>query len=164
MSEQLFRLAETENARELARRLFDDVSATLRLVLPAAAEIRHIGATAIPGCLTKGDLDILIRVPAADFPRTDAILEARFARNKGSVRTDSFSAFEDASRAPHLGLQLTATGGPFDFFHRFAEALIQSPRLVEEYNALKRAHNNCDMAIYRAAKDAFIARVLSGTD
>lgn len=161
MGEQLFRLVDTEKARALAQRLFDDVSAQLGPMLPGA-EIRHIGATAIPGCLTKGDLDVAIRVPAGDFPRADAVLASRFARNIGSVRTDSFSAFEDASQQPHLGLQLTAIGGDFDFFHRFVEALVRSPRLVEDYNALKRAYNNSDMAVYRAAKDAFIARVLSG--
>ncbi|MDH4983872.1 GrpB family protein [Hyphomicrobium sp. D-2] len=162
MSEQLFLLAETETARQLAQRLFDDIDAQLRPLLPVEAEIRHIGATAIPGCLTKGDLDVVIRVPVADFPCADAVLASRFARNGGSVRTDSFSAFEDASQQPHLGLQLTVIGGNFDFFHQFAEALIQSPRLVEEYSALKRAHDNTDMEVYRAAKNAFIARVLSG--
>ena len=130
-------------------------------MLPAAAEIRHIGATAVPGCLTKGDLDIVIRVAAEDFRQTEAVLASRFARNSGSVRTDTFSAFEDKSRAPDLGVQLTVIGGPFDVFHRFVEALLLSPRLVEDYNALKRAHDNGDMAVYRAAKDAFIARVLS---
>jgi GrpB-like predicted nucleotidyltransferase (UPF0157 family) len=42
----------------------------------------------------------------------------------------------------------------------FAEALQSSPDLVEEYNALKRLHDGGDMAIYRAAKDAFVERVL----
>jgi hypothetical protein len=51
------------------------------------------------------------------------LLTARFARNDGSIRTDSFSAFEDASADPHLGIQLTAIGGPHDFFHLFVDGL-----------------------------------------
>jgi GrpB-like predicted nucleotidyltransferase (UPF0157 family) len=162
--EPAFRLVETERARERAEHLFDLVSSSLRSVLPPAADIRHVGATSVAGCLTKGDLDVVIRVPAADFQQADMLLAARFARNEGSIRTVSFSAFEDASTDPHLGIQLAVIDGPYDFFHQFAEALRRSPDLVDEYNALKRAHENGEMAVYRAAKDAFVARVLAGAD
>jgi hypothetical protein len=33
---------------------------------PATADVSHVGATSIPGCVTKGDLDVVIRVQAAD--------------------------------------------------------------------------------------------------
>ena len=39
------------------------LNASLRPLLPTA-EIEHIGATAIPGALTKGDLDVMVRVAA----------------------------------------------------------------------------------------------------
>lgn len=159
--EASFILVDAVSAGERAQRLFETVSASLMAILPPAADIRHIGATAVPGCLTKGDLDIVIRVPAEAFEDTDAVLASIFARNSGSIRTETFSAFEDASSEPHLGIQLTAIDGPFDFFHLFVEALRQSPRLVEDYNALKRRHDGRDMAPYRAAKDAFVERVLT---
>ena len=73
----------------------------------------------------------------------------------------TFAAFEDASSTPHLGLQLTAIGGPFDVFHQFVEALHQSPELVLEYNALKLQHDGSDMAVYRRAKSDFVERVLA---
>ncbi len=113
------------------------------------------------GCLTKGDLDIVVRVPAQDFSNADAALASRYARNEGSIRTETFSAFEEASSQHHLGIQLTVIDGPFDFFHQFAEELQRSSQLVEEYNALKRSYDGADMAAYRAAKDAFVERVLS---
>ena len=160
-SESPFRLVASEPARKKAQALFDQVQGMLAGSLPAESEIRHIGATAIPGCLTKGDLDIVIRVPPEAFPEMDAVLARHFARNYGSVRTDNFSAFEDASCNPHLGIQLTAIGGASDFFHLFLDALIRSPELLREYNELKRRFDGSDMAAYRAAKDTFVERVIA---
>ena len=76
---------------------------------PEAA--RHVGATAIPGCLTKGDLDIVVRVDPSHFTADEGRLAASFDRNVGSIRTDHFAAFEDEEAHPHLRLQLTVKGG-----------------------------------------------------
>ena len=160
-NEPPFTLADTESAREAAQRLFVAVSQSLAAILPRTADIRHVGATAVHGCLTKGDLDIVVRIPAQDFSDADAALASRYARNGGSIRTETFSAFEDASSEPHLGIQLAVIDGPFDFFHQFTEELRRSPPLVEEYNALKRSYDGADMALYRAAKDAFVEKVLA---
>lgn len=51
-----------EVARGAAETLFRMVASELAAVLPSSAEVLHIGATAVPGCLTKGDLDIAVRV------------------------------------------------------------------------------------------------------
>ena len=151
-------------ARAAAERLFERVAADLRVLLPASADIRHVGATAVPGCLTKGDLDIVVRVPAEAFVATDQALAARFARNVGSKHTDSFSAFEDAAATPHLGIQLAVVGSEDDCFHFFVEALRQDRGLVARYNALKIAFDGQPMEVYRAAKSAFIQDVLSRRD
>ncbi len=158
--EPRFMLVDTRRARKDAQRLFAAVSERLAALLPGA-DIRHIGATAVPGCLTKGDLDIVVRVGAEDFATADSVVAAAFSRNGSSVRTQAFSAFEDASSHPHLGIQLVAVDSPFDSFHLFAEALQRSPSLVEEYNALKRLHEGADMARYREAKGRFVERVLA---
>jgi GrpB-like predicted nucleotidyltransferase (UPF0157 family) len=161
-AQQLFILhPDPDAARAAADRLFAMVSSALRQCLPRTADIRHIGATAVPGCLTKGDLDIVVRVAMEDFAASDAVLAQRFARNTGSVWTDTFAAFEDATTTPHLGVQLTVIDGPFDDFHRFSEALRRDASLVMAYNALKSGFAGRSMDDYRAAKDAFIARVLS---
>lgn len=158
-----FRLvADPEQARRDAERLFARTLVVLRQHLPASADIRHIGATAIPGCLTKGDLDIVVRVPAEDFIDAEASLAALLARNAGSMRSNTFSAFEDASALPHLGVQLAVMGGPNDFFHLFVEALRNAPDLVAAYNALKRGHDGSPMHAYRKAKDRFVEAVLAG--
>ncbi|MCC7252258.1 GrpB family protein [Hyphomicrobium sp.] len=148
-------------ARALVERLFEQVAAELRVLLPASADIRHVGATAVAGCVTKGDLDIVVRVPSEAFVTVDDALAARFPRNIGSKRTDAFSSFEDATTTPHLGIQLTIAGGEDDYFHLFADALRQDPGLVAQYNALKREFDGKPMEVYRAAKSAFVRDVLS---
>jgi GrpB-like predicted nucleotidyltransferase (UPF0157 family) len=148
-TEPPFHLVDTEPAREKAQRLFERVRRSIVTMLPSDADIRHIGATAVSGCLTKGDLDIVVRVPGMAFQQADALLARHFTRNDGSIRTASFSAFEDASTDPHLGIQLTMIGGPHDFFHLFVEALRRSPHLVSEYNTLTLLHEGSDMTVYR---------------
>lgn len=152
--------ADDAEARADADRLFARVAVDLAQVLPASAEIRHVGATAVSGCLTKGDLDIVVRVPAADFLSADAALARRFARNAGSKRTETFSSFEDDAAMPHLGIQLTVVGSEDDGFHLFAEALRGDANCVARYNALKRAFHGQPMEAYRAAKGRFVAEVL----
>lgn len=160
-NEPPFALVDTEGARKAAERLFATVRRSLVAMLPSTADIRHIGATAVAGCLTKGDLDIVVRVPAAEFENAEAALASRFSRNEGSFRSTTFAAFEDPSSNPHLGIQLAAIDGPSDVFHLFVQALQNSPELVDEYNALKRRYEGVQMATYRAAKDAFVERVLA---
>ena len=159
-AEPLFRLADMEAAREAADRLFEETVRSLRPVLPETAEIHHVGATAIPGCLTKGDLDMVVRVAASDFRTADRALGARYVRNTGSVRTETFSAFEQRESVPPLGIQLTAKGGEQDFFHLFIARLLADPALVARYNALKRRFEGKPMDVYRAAKSDFICQVL----
>ena len=155
--------ASADSAREAAEALFAVVASELISVLPASAEVLHVGATAVPGCLTKGDLDIVVRVDRVDFAASEALLANRFSRNVGSIKTDEFAAFEDAGRSPHLGVQLTMKGGAFDDFHQFVEELRRDPLLVHRYNELKLCFDGKSMTEYRAAKDAFVAEVLSNS-
>ena len=155
-----FNLVDMQDASKKAARLFDEARLQIANALPQA-DIRHIGATAVPGCLTKGDVDLVVRVPCDDFEEADRALSHLYSRNVGSVRTNAFSAFEDASKDPHLGVQLVALDGTYDFFHQFAEALRGSPDLLQAYNDLKREYVGRDMSQYRRAKDAFVAKVLA---
>lgn len=152
---------DAEQARVNADRLYERVASQLTGVLPPSVNIQHIGATAIAGCLTKGDLDIVVRVPTQDFGRADKVLAARFARNVGSKRTESFSSFEDDATVPHLGIQLTVVGSQDDCFHLFVNALRQDRELVAQYNVLKQKFDGQPMDVYRAAKSAFVTNVLA---
>lgn len=159
---ETFALAEDQqDARARATRLFERVRAELERALPAGCEVLHVGATSIDGCLTKGDLDLVVRCEQPDFEQADKILAERFDRNSGSVRTATFSAFEHHGTAPEMGVQLTTKGGDLDVFHLFASALRRDPDLVTRYNALKRSYEGRPMDDYRTAKSAFVSSVLN---
>lgn len=158
-----FRLHPDPDAvRVSAASLFEKLAPRLGALLPAAAEIVHIGSTACAGLETKGDLDILVRVPQADFPAAEKALARAFARNTGSVQTHDFAAFEVAGERLPAGVQLAAIGGAFDHFHLFAAALAAHPALVDGFNEIKRLFDGQPMTDYRAAKALFVNAVLDG--
>ncbi|MGY2049466.1 GrpB family protein [Methylobacterium sp. JK268] len=162
MEEERFRLTDAAAAAAIADRAFASLRRRLGTVLPPGAGIEHVGATAVPGCETKGDLDLVVRVSAGEFAAADAALARLFPRNTGSVRTEDFSAFADEAYRPPLGVQLVVQGSALDDFTGFRDRLRAEPALVARYNALKRAHDGAPMDTYREAKAAFIDAVLNG--
>ncbi|MGW8368596.1 MAG: GrpB family protein [Gammaproteobacteria bacterium] len=142
-----------------AERLYESIEAELTRLLPWA-EVHHIGSTAVPGSMTKGDLDVVVRVHATEFRRSEEFLAAHYARNEGSDRTDDFAAFMDDGTQPELGIQLVVSGSPSDVFNAWLEQLLNDPELRCDYDDLKMRYEGCDMEEYRAAKAAFIAERL----
>ena len=143
--------------------VFDALHAELRALLPDAA-IEHVGSTAIPGAVTKGDLDVCVLVEQGAFREADRILADHFPRNTGSDQTASFSAFSDESRRLPVGVQLAARGGPEDSFVRWRELLRGSPQLLSAYNDLKRRWHGRSHEDYRAAKAHFIEQGLESAE
>jgi GrpB-like predicted nucleotidyltransferase (UPF0157 family) len=154
-------LADSSELFEEANAFADAVIARLRSLLREAVEIRHIGATAVPGCLTKGDIDIVVRADAANFAAVRERLEAHYEKNLGSPRDESFASYSDGSARFPLGIQLVLRGSEHDNFHSFTDRLTQSEKLLAAYNALKRDYAGADMDTYRAAKGQFISRALA---
>lgn len=156
----LFRLSQDDHrARADAEQLYRSISQRLIRLLPTGSEIMHVGSTAIPGCLTRGNLDIMVRVDSDEFAEADRALASLFARSRPTDR-GMFAAFEDAGSTPHLSVQLVARGSAFDVFERFRDRLNASPALLREYNALKREHDGGPLESYRNAKERFIIRTL----
>jgi GrpB-like predicted nucleotidyltransferase (UPF0157 family) len=113
---------------QAAEQLYSVVERRINAALPNA-DIRHVGSTAIYGCLTKGDLDVLVRVDQDGFQEADRALSEMFARNEGSDRTESFSAFADASASPDLGVQLVVRGSTHDKFTVWIDRLNNNDEL-----------------------------------
>jgi GrpB-like predicted nucleotidyltransferase (UPF0157 family) len=132
--------------------LFERERRRIAAALPDA-QIEHVGATAIPGALTKGDLDLNVRVAGARFAAAEAALAGLYARNTASDHSATFAAFTDD--ALDLGVQLTAIGSAEDFFLRQRDRLLADPRLCAAYDDLKRRFAGQRMVDYRAAKEAF---------
>ena len=118
---------DTAAAHNAAEALFASTKNSFSAMLTPDVEMLHIGATSTPGCITKGNLDIVVRVPAARFHDWKQVLSERFANNTGSASISTFTAFEDDSHKVHLGIQIVVIGSDLDFFHKFSEAMRSNP-------------------------------------
>jgi GrpB-like predicted nucleotidyltransferase (UPF0157 family) len=70
-------LIREEEIRGRVAEVFARRRVELEAMLPGA-RIEHVGSTAVPGSLTKGDLDICVVVEGAEFERASRVLAERF--------------------------------------------------------------------------------------
>ena len=115
----------------------------------------------MPGSLTKGDLDIQVRIRIEEFAAADSTLANYYERNVLSHRSQTFSSFKDDTSDPPLGIQLTGIGAPEDFFIPLRDYLIAHPDRNEQYNQLKRHFDGAAMDDYRLAKSSFLEALLT---
>jgi GrpB-like predicted nucleotidyltransferase (UPF0157 family) len=151
--------APESEVRDAVERLFARVAARLQRLIPNA-DVQHVGSTAIPGALTKGDLDVQVRVDELDYAAAKEKLIAVYSVNHGGFNSDDAISFEADDSDPSLGIHLTVIGGPADMQWKFRDLLIESPQLLAEYDRLKREFDGGSMEKYREAKAQFVARVL----
>jgi GrpB-like predicted nucleotidyltransferase (UPF0157 family) len=124
------------------------------------ADVQHVGSTAIPNSLTKGDIDIQIRVSKVQFTQAVEALSTVYESNEGSVKTNEFRAFKDDANTPPLGIQLTVKGSELDFFWKFRDVLLQNNQYRIEYDELKRSFEGLEMEAYREAKNLFFSKIM----
>jgi GrpB-like predicted nucleotidyltransferase (UPF0157 family) len=132
------------------------------VALLPGAEVEHVGATAVPDALTKGDVDLLVRVAERDFAEAVSILRKRYVVHQPHNWTRTLASFKapDAS-APPVGVQLVVAGSDADgFFGPFRDALIDDPALLAEYNELKLRLDGLDYESYTERKAEFVENVL----
>jgi GrpB-like predicted nucleotidyltransferase (UPF0157 family) len=72
------RIRPSGDVRDLAQAAFEKHRRAVLALLPDA-DVEHVGATAVPGALTKGDVDVLVRVDEAEFPTAVDVLSHRYA-------------------------------------------------------------------------------------
>src|SRR5207302_11291643 len=113
-----------------------EVANELRALLPDC-DVEHIGATALPDGVTKGDVDVNIRVTASNFERAIELLTAQFAVAQPQNWTPTYASFSDADRALPLGLQVTVIGSPDDFLVKLRDLMLSDPSLRRDYNRCK---------------------------
>src|SRR5262245_40514465 len=120
-----------QDFREVVGRLFARVEAQLRALLPGA-DIQHVGSTAIPGSLTKGDLDVQVRVTSDQYEAAKEALSKLYRLNVGGFASQDATSFEDYSTQPSLGVHLTVIDGSADIQWRFRDLLLASAALRDE--------------------------------
>lgn len=110
--------------------------------------------------LTKGDLDIQIRIARKNFRSAKAILAGLYKPLKGAFRGRDGASFKDDSTNPSVGIHLTATGGSCDFQWKHRDLLRKRKDLRIQYDALKARFQGKSMKAYRAAKEKFMKKRL----
>lgn len=122
------------------------------------ADVEHIGSSAVRGALSKGDLDILVRVKKSDFASALAAIETLgFSVKEGTFRAEWLCMLEGPDDS---AIQLIEAGSEGEMFSRFRDLLNSDRALVAEYNLLKSTSFGLRPDEYRARKSLFIESVL----
>lgn len=119
-------------------------------------ETRHTGGTSVRGVLTTGDVDLQVRAARDSFAEArNALGELYEPLYREAWQADS-AYFTAPDESPPVEIALTVIGTLDDLHHGAAwERLAADPRLIAQYNALKRAHEGGAPDEYNAAKREF---------
>ncbi|MBI4056736.1 MAG: GrpB family protein [Elusimicrobia bacterium] len=140
--------------RARVRQVLGEERKRIHAVLPGV-DIQHIGSTAIPNSITKGDLDIQVRVGPRDFEVAYKWLLGFYELNRGNPKTRTFASFKNDSAKVPLGVQLTVIGGREDKFVQQRDFLLNNLEYRKKYLSLKRKFEGKSVATYRRAKGIF---------
>ena len=135
------------------------LESSIKVLLPDAT-IEHVGSSAIPGALTKGDVDVMVQVEAAQFASARSALDSRFSYNPEMPPEDEFVSYSGEYQGMDFGIQLVSGNDDQFGFLRWREALKTNPELLAQYNRVKQSRADSDMEAYRAAKSALILSFL----
>ena len=141
--------------------VYEKVAAEVLRLLPSA-RVEHIGSSAIPGAISKGDLDVFVGVDKVEFNRSIQALERIGYRVKSdTLRTESLCMLEIDKYELPVALQVVENGSEFEMFLTFRDAVRRSEELLREYNQLKLSCTDASETCYRERKRAFIENVLA---
>ncbi|NUF17192.1 GrpB family protein [Acinetobacter lactucae] len=151
---------EPEKYQQRCAQLFNSYQKDISTLLPFA-KIEHIGSSAIPNVISKGDLDIYIEVKPEHFEFAIGQLKTlNFIEKQNTLRTHELCMLESLNN-DDVAFQIVVTDSVFAFFLTFRNKLMDSPTLVNEYNQLKLQCSHLDHDQYRKIKSDFINRVLN---
>ena len=153
-------VADVVGAAEVMVEAFGRVA---RRLLPDA-EIHHIGATSLPTGLTKGDVDVNIRVDTDGFARAVDVLRRHYEPAQEHNWTPTYASFTVDSYPLPLGIQVTVIGSPDDFLLELRDAMLTRPAILDEYSECKRRAAALGPDAYWHAKDSFLRALRSAED
>ncbi|MGK3628169.1 GrpB family protein, partial [Acinetobacter sp. A11] len=151
---------EPDQYQQRCTQLFNSYQKEISTLLPFA-KIEHIGSSAIPNAISKGDLDIYVEVKSDQFEfAIEQLKTLNFIEKQNTLRTHELCMLESLND-DDVAFQIVVSGSIFTFFLAFKNKLIESPTLVNEYNQLKLQCSHLDPDQYRTIKSDFINRVLN---
>ena len=149
----------SKDFKELADKIFQEQRKRILKLVPSAG-VEHIGSSAIADSITKGDLDLNVRVPGEDFKSAVEKLKSIYQINQPENWTNNFASFKDDGNFElPLGIQLTVKGSEYDDFVALRDLLVSSPKLLEEYNQMKLKYEGKEMDEYRKEKSEFFEKL-----
>jgi len=140
----------------IAEKIFQQQKKRILAEFPLV-DIQHIGSTAIPGSITKGDLDIQVRVSKKGFGKTKKYFEKLCEVNQQENWSDTFASFKnDNDFEIPVGIQLTVIGSTYDnLFQSQLKLLIENPDILKEYNQMKRKFEGKNINDYYNGRSQF---------
>lgn len=121
-------------------------------------DLEWTGASSLPGILTKGDVDLHLRVPPELFAATVEQLKELLPIAVPSAWAATLAVFDVPDQELPTGLAATPVGSEHDV--RFTESwrrIAAAPELRQRYNELKRRPDHED------AKSAFFSEVVTAS-
>jgi GrpB-like predicted nucleotidyltransferase (UPF0157 family) len=149
-------LVRSDDLLDEAREARDEVEKSL-VALGVPGELVLTGSASVPGALTKGDIDLHLRVAPDGFEA--AVVRLRLAYPVGSPHSwaETLAVF-DVPRSRATGLAVTPVGSEHDRrFTRAWEELRSRPELLLQYNALKLASTGAED--YEVRKSDFFTAI-----
>jgi GrpB-like predicted nucleotidyltransferase (UPF0157 family)/GNAT superfamily N-acetyltransferase len=138
-------------------RVLRNLRGELQALVPGV-EVEHIGATATPEGVTKGDVDVNLRVAPDQFDHAVAALSTRFDIAQSQNWTATYASFSGTRRGVPLGIQVTVVGSDDDFLVDLRDLMRNDPALREQYDAIKRDNAPRGRDAYWRAKSEFLGR------
>lgn len=118
-----------------------------------------VGGSCALGALTKGDVDLHLRVPAGDFAPTAAALRGVYQVVHAEIWQLSLATFAVQAALP-TGVAVTPVGSEHDLrFSRSWQLLVADPDLLNAYNVMKLRYRD-DSGEYERHKSAFFDMLL----
>lgn len=153
----------SEDVHDSALRVLADERALLaRLGVPG--ELVLVGGSGVPGALTRGDVDLHLRVPPGEFTTSVEILRRVHDVVHPEIWCATLATFAIAA-AVDAGLAVTPVGSEHDSrFTAGRAALLGDAAVLERYNALKRAASTIGEDEYERRKSAFFDELAGPVD
>lgn len=125
-------------------------------------ELVWTGGSSVPGALTRGDVDLHLRVPPEQFGTAVDQLRRDHAVVHPEIWCATLATFAVDAALP-AGLAVTPIGSEHDVrFTRTWQLLRSDPRLLAAHNSLKVEADALDPEQYEDSKGAFFTRLLDG--